>query len=149
MSTLITPSQLKDSFFSDMPEFPSITGPVGSSVNSTIPVGANGSVDTLNGYLSPAPLPNKIYHNRRMHYSNLKRIDPNTFDEVIEKAWVIPFTVDHNLPVSEITARIDIAMDILGLYNYWKINYNDYTITATEKIKVTILDIEKNGTEQS
>lgn len=141
MSTIITASQLKDSYFGDMPDFPSITGPIGSSVNPGIATRANGSIDPT--YISP--LPNKIYHNRREHYSNLKRIDPNTFDEVIEKAWVIPFTVDHNLPVSEITARIDNAMDKLGLYNYWKINYNDYTITATEKIKVTVLDIEKNG----
>ena len=127
MSTPITPSQLKDSYFGDMPEFPSITGPVGFP-----------AVDTTNGYVSTAPLPNKIYHNRREHYSNLKRIDPNTFDEVIEKAWVIPFTVDSNLPVSEITERIDKAMDKIGLYNYWKINYNDYTIIATEKIKAEL-----------
>lgn len=143
MSTLITPSQLKDSYFSDMPEFPSTTGPIGSSVNPGIATRANGSIYPT--YISP--LPNKIYYNRREHYSNLKRIDPNTFDEVIEKAWVIPFTVDSNLPVSEITERIDKAMDKIGLYNYWKINYNDYTIIATEKIKVTVLDIEKNGAE--
>jgi hypothetical protein len=110
-----------------MPEFPSTTGPVGFP-----------AVDTTNGYVSPAPLPNKIYYNKRVHTTNLRRVDPNTFDEVIEKAWVIPFTVDHNLPVSEITARIDTAMDILGLYNYWKINYNDYTIIATEKIKAEL-----------
>ena len=134
MTSIIPPSQLKDSYFGDMPDFPSIIGAVGSSVDPT-----------LNGYVSPAPLPNKIYYNKRVHTTNLRRIDPNTFDEVIEKAWAIPFTVDNNLPVSEITERIDAAMDKIGLYTYWKINYNDYTIIATEKIKVTVLDIEKNG----
>ena len=120
------PSTLKDTYFSDMPDFPQIM---------TTP---NVSVDTVNGRVNPAPFPNKIYHNKRVHTTNLKRIDPNTFNETIEKAWVIPFTVDHNLPVSEITERIDNAMDKLGLYTYWKINYNDYTITATEKIRVEL-----------
>ena len=131
MTSIITPSQLKDSYFADMPDFPSTVG---------FP-----AVDTTNGYASPAPLPNKIYYNKRVHTTNLRRVDPNTFDEVIEKTWVIPFTVDHTLPVSEITERIDTAMDKIGLYNYWKINYNDYTITAVEKLAVTILAIEKNG----
>ena len=131
MTSIIPPSQLKDSYFADMPDFP-----------STVTTRGNGSV---NGYLSPAPLPNKIYYNKRVHTTNLRRIDPNTFDEVIEKTWVIPFTVDHTLPVSEITERIDKAMDKIGLYNYWKINYNDYTITAVEKLAVTILAIDKNG----
>jgi len=126
MTSIIPRSKLKDSFFSDMPAFPHIM---------TTP---NISVDTVNGYVSPAPFPNKIYYNKRVHTTNLRRVDPNTFDEVIEKAWVIPFTVDNNLPVSEITERIDKAMDKIGLYNYWKINYNDYTIIATEKIKAEL-----------
>lgn len=148
MTSIIPPSQLKDSYFGDMPDFPSITGAVGSSVNPGIATRANGSIDTTNGYVNLDQLrthSNKIYYNRRVHTTNLRRIDPNTFDEVIEKTWVIPFTVDHTLPVSEITERIDKAMDKIGLYNYWKINYNDYTITAVEKLAVTILAIDKNG----
>jgi len=116
MTSIIPRSKLKDSFFSDMPNFPSTVG---------FP-----AVDTTNGYLSPAPLPNKIYYNKRVHKQNIKRVDPNTFDEVTEQEWRIPFTVDNNLPVSEITQRIDNAMDKLRLYTYWKINYNDYTISA-------------------
>ena len=112
-----------------MPDFPS-TGAIGSSVNPGITIRANGSADTTNGYLSPAPLPNKIYYNKRVHKQNIKRVDPNTFDEVTEQEWRIPFTVDNNLPVSEITERIDKAMDKIALYTYWKINYNDYTISA-------------------
>jgi len=127
MTSIIPRSQLKDSFFSDMPDFP-----------STVSTQTNGPAGTLNGYVNTAPLPNKIYYNKRVHTTNLKRLDPNTYDEVIEKAWVIPFTVDNNLPVSEITERIDKAMDKLGLYTYWKINYNDYTITATERNKVEL-----------
>ena len=110
------PSTLKDTHFGDVPGFPSIR--------------ANGSVDTLNGYVSPVPFPNKIYYNKRVHKQNIKRVDPNTFDEVTEQEWRIPFTVDNNLPVSEITERIDKAMDKIALYTYWKINYNDYTISA-------------------
>ena len=122
-----------------MPDFPHIMATPNISTRK------NGSIDTTNGYVSPAPVPNRIYYNKRVHTTNLRRVDPNTFDEVIEKAWVIPFTVDNNLPVSEITERIDTAMDKLGLYTYWKINYNDYTITAVEKLAVTILAIDKNG----
>ena len=107
---------LKDSYFSDMPDFPSTR--------------ANGSVDTVNGYVNTTSPLNKIYHNRRAYTQSIKRTDPNTFMEVIEKEWRIPFTVDINLPVSEITERIDTSMDKLGLYTYWKINYNDYTISA-------------------
>jgi hypothetical protein len=102
-----------------MPDFPHIM---------TTP---NISVDTVNGYVNTTLLvPNKIYYNKRVHKQNIKRVDPNTFDEVTEQEWRIPFTVDNNLPVSEITERIDKAMDKLRLYTYWKINYNDYTISA-------------------
>ena len=120
MTSIIPPSKLKDSFFSDMPDFP-----------STVTTRGDISVDTVNGYVNTTLLvPNKIYYNKRVHKQNIKRVDPNTFDEVTEQEWRIPFTVDNNLPVSEITARIDVAMDNLGLYTYWKINYNDYTISA-------------------
>jgi len=111
-----TPSHL-DTHFGDVPGFPSIR--------------ANGSADTLNGYVNTTLLVlNKIYYNKRVHKQNIKRVDPNTFDEVTEQEWRIPFTVDNNLPVSEITERIDKAMDKIALYTYWKINYNDYTISA-------------------
>ena len=112
------PSTLKDTYFSDMPDFPQIM---------TTP---NSSVDTVNGRVSPVPFPNKIYYNKKVHKQNIKRVDPNTFDEVTEQEWRIPFTVDTTLPVSEITERIDNAMDKIALYTYWKINYNDYTISA-------------------
>jgi len=129
MTSIIPPSKLKDSFFSDMPDFPS-TGAIGSSVNPGITTRANGPADTLNGYVNTTPVPNRIYYNKRVHKQNIKRVDPNTFDEVTEQEWRIPFTVDNNLPVSEITERIDTAMDKIALYTYWKINYNDYTISA-------------------
>ena len=119
MTSIIPRSQLKDSFFSDMPDFP-----------STVSTQTNGPAGTLNGYVNTASLLNKIYYNKRVHKQNIKRVDPNTFDEVTEQEWRIPFTVDNNLPVSEITERIDKAMDKLRLYTYWKINYNDYTISA-------------------
>lgn len=132
MSTIITASQLKDSYFADMPDFPSVNGAIGSNANPTLPTRANGSIN-LDQLRTPPP--NKIYFNRRMHVSDTKRVDPNMLDEIIERVWQIPFTVDTNLPVSEITERIDKAMDKLGLYTYWKINYNGYNITAYEKIK--------------
>ena len=111
MTSIITPSQLKDSYFGDMPDFPHIMATPNISVSS-------------------APFPNKIYHNKKVHKQNIRRVDPNTFDEVTEQEWRIPFTVDNNLPVSEITQRIDNAMDKLRLYTYWRICYNDYTISA-------------------
>jgi hypothetical protein len=119
MTSIIPRSQLKDSFFSDMPDFP-----------ATVITRGDISVDTVNGYVNTAPLPNRIYYNRRVHKQNILRVDPNTFDEVTEQEWRIPFTVDNNLPVSEITERIDKAMDKIALYTYRKINYNDYTISA-------------------
>lgn len=103
-----------------MPDFP-----------STVSTQTNGPAGTLNGYVNTTLLVlNKIYYNKRVHKQNIMRVDPNTFDQVTEQEWRIPFTVDNNLPVSEITERIDAAMDKLGLYTYWKINYNDYTISA-------------------
>jgi len=73
-----------------------------------------------------------------VHTASRKRIDPNTYDEITDKLWQIPFTVDTLLPLTEITERIDKAMDKLGLYTNWEINYNDYTITAIEKNKVEL-----------
>ena len=119
MTTIIPRSQLKDSFFSDMPDFP-----------ATVSTQTNGPAGTLNGYVNTTLVPNRIYYNRRVHKQNIRRVDPNTFDEVTEQEWRIPFAVDNNLPVSEITERIDAAMDKLRLYTYWRINYNDYTISA-------------------
>jgi len=47
---------------------------------------ANGSADTLNGYVNTTLLVlNKIYYNKRVHKQNIKRVDPNTFDEVTEQ----------------------------------------------------------------
>jgi len=120
MTTIIPRSQLKDSFFSDVPDFP-----------AAVSTQTNGPADTLNGYVNTTlPVLNRIYYNRRVHKQNILRVDPNTFDEVTEQEWRIPFAVDNNLPVSEITERIDAAMDKLRLYTYWRINYNDYTISA-------------------
>jgi hypothetical protein len=104
-----------------MPDFPSI-------VSNTLLDGLKGSL-SVNGSVTLPGL-NKIFHNKKVHKQNIKRVDPNTFDEVTEQEWRIPFTVDNNLPVSEITERIDKAMDKLRLYTYWRINYNDYTISA-------------------
>jgi len=120
MTSIIPRSQLKDSFFSDVPDFP-----------AAVSTQTNGPADTLNGYVNTTlPVLNRIYYNRRVHKQNILRVDPNTFDEVTEQEWRIPFAVDNNLPVSEITERIDAAMDKLRLYTYWRINYNDYTISA-------------------
>ena len=126
MTSIITPSQLKDSYFSDMPAFPSI-------VSNTLLDGLKGSL-SVNGTVTLPGL-NKIFHNKKVHKQNIKRVDPNTFDEVTEQEWVIPFTVDARLPVSEITQRIDDALDKLRLYTYWRINYNDYTISAFIRVE--------------
>ena len=104
MSTIIPPSQLIDSVFTT------------SNIAGTI------------------RYKNTIYHNKRSFSQTRKWIEPNTFKEVIEREWRIPFSVDNNLPVSEITERIDYAMDKIGLYTYWKINYNDYTISAYVRV---------------
>ena len=89
-----------------------------------------------NGAVAHIPsMANLIFHNKRVHVTNLKRLDANTYEEITERVWEIPFTVDTLIPLVEITQRLDSALDKLGLYTNWKINYNDYNITATEQIR--------------
>ena len=129
MSTILT-----DKYFPDMPKFPDIKATaIGRQQGKTDLTAASFGIVP-----NPMADPNSIYHNKRVHTTNLRRVDPNTYEEVIGKAWVIPFTVDTLLPLTEVTQRIDAALDKLGLYTNWKINYNDYTITAIEKNKVEL-----------
>ena len=117
-----------------MPKFPNIRPTaIGRQLGKTDLTAASFSIVP-----EPAADPNSIYHNKRVHTTNLRRIDTNTHEEVIGKVWVIPFTVDTLLPLTEVTQRIDAALDKLGLYTNWEINYNDYTITAMEKNKVEL-----------
>ena len=127
-------TKLTDVYFDELPKFPSIKpSAIGRQLGKTVFTAASFSIVP-----NPAADPNSIYHNRRVHTTNLKRIDPNTYDEITGKVWVIPFTVDTLLPLTEVTQRIDAALDKLGLYTNWEINYNDYTITAIEKNKVEL-----------
>jgi len=127
-------TKLTDKYFPDMPKFPDIKATAaGRQLGKTDLTAASFSIVP-----DPAADPNSIYHNKRVHTASRKRIDPNTYDEITDKLWQIPFTVDTLLPLTEITERIDKAMDKLGLYTNWEINYNDYTITAVEKIKVEL-----------
>lgn len=108
-----------------MPDFPS-TGAIGSGVNPTPPTRANGSAEI--------PKTNTILFWKRMCIGTNNRTLTPDYD-LLSREWEIPFTVDTSLPVSEITERIDTAMDKLGLYTKWKINYNNYTILALQEIR--------------
>jgi hypothetical protein len=79
-------------------------------------------------------LANLIFHARRVHTTTIQRTDANTYDEITERVWEIPFTVDHSLQLADITQRIDTVMDKLALYTSWHICYNLYIISATEHI---------------
>ena len=116
MSTFIPPSTFKDAYFGDLPDFPSIFG--------------------------AEPNTNSIYHNKRVNTINHKRLNTHTREEITERVWQIPFAADQSISLTQITLRIDRALDKLGLYTYWRICYNDHIITATEHIKVPTMSLD-------
>ena len=111
------------SVFPPMPAFPSIR---------QTPTASWPTVD-INGTLSvQSPQLNKIYFNKKTLIKTEKCYNPNMQQDVIEQIWEIPFSVDVEIPVTELTQRIQRVMIDRKIYRHWDINMNTFLITAKQ-----------------
>ena len=111
------------SVFPPMPAFPTIR---------QTPTASWPSVD-INGTLSvQSPQLNKIYFNKKTLIKTEKCYNPNMQQDVIEQIWEIPFSVDVEAPVTELTQRIQRVMIDRKIYRHWDINMNTFLITAKQ-----------------
>ena len=125
MSTtaIIPPSHLDSQFF-DMPGFPSIR----QTPNASWPSVLDGSTIPAVTYLTL----NKIYFNKKTLKDTVKCYSHNMQHDVLEQIWEIPFSVDVEVPVTELTQRIQRVMTDRKIYRNWDINFNTFLITAKQ-----------------
>jgi len=135
MSTTITSPPL-DSQFRDGPVLPTIRGTptaswpsVDPDVKPTLP-----RTSDVNPHVLPvAPILNKIYFSKKVYNKTLKTYDPNGYADTTRVIWEIPFSVDANESVTELTQRIHAVMTAQKIYRHWDINFNTFTILAVEE----------------
>ena len=137
-----------DSQFSDMPGFPTIRQipnaswpSVDPNVKPTLP--HTSDVKPYVFSTKPGePIPNKIYFSKKVYNQTLKTYDPNGYADTVRVIWEIPFSVDANEPVTELTQKIQAVMTAKKIYRHWDINFSNFTILAVEE--TTELDSIKN-----
>ena len=140
MSTTIIPNIPNDSVFPTMPTFPSIrnTGAVGSAIIAPRQVGGTypptpTTVDSKPFVRRPPPLKiNKIYFNKKRLADTYRELHTKSGPTILH-IWEIPFSCDVDIPVTELTRRIDAAMAKIDSYQAWTIDYSQFIIKATEK----------------
>ncbi len=79
------------------------------------------------------PIPNKIYFSKKVYNQTLKTYDPNGYADTAKVIWEIPFSVDVNEPVTELTQKIHAVMTAKKIYKHWDINFNTFIILAVEE----------------
>ena len=113
MSTTTIPNT---SAFPTMPAFPSIRA----------------QADTVSVTQSPAPELNRIYFNKKQLADTYRELHTDK-SPTIRHIWEIPFSCDADTPVTELTRRIDAAMEKTMSYSDWTIDYSQFIIKAVEK----------------
>jgi hypothetical protein len=63
-----------------------------------------------------------------------KVYDPNGYADTVRVIWEIPFSVDVNEPVTELTQKIQAVMTAKKIYKHWDINFSNFTILASEEL---------------
>ena len=123
-TTTITPNPLlTDSYFNGQPGFPTIR---------QTPTASWPTVDT-NGTLSiQSPQLNKIYFNKKTLLETNKRYDASKYSDITEQIWEIPFSVDVEIPVTELTQRIQRVMIDRKIYRHWDIDFSHFIIVAKQ-----------------
>jgi hypothetical protein len=79
------------------------------------------------------PTLNKIYFSKKVYNQTLKTYDPNGYADTVRVIWEIPFSVDVNEPVTELTQKIQAVMVAKKIYKHWDINFSNFTILAVEE----------------
>ena len=87
----------------------------------------------INGTISvQSPQLNKIYFNKKTLTKTEKCYNPNMQQDVIEQTWEIPFSVDVEVPVTELTQRIQRVMTDKRIYKHWDIDFSHFIIVAKQ-----------------
>ena len=82
--------------------------------------------------LHVAPILNKVYFSKKTLQQTLKRYDASMQKNEICNIWEIPFSVDVNEPVTELTQKIQKVMTDQKIYYHWDINFSNFTILAKQ-----------------
>ena len=97
----------------------------------------NASWPTVEGTLPKPtvkrPVLNKIYFSKKVMTGKHKVYDPNGYADTVRVIWEIPFSVDVNEPVTELTQKIQAVMVSKKIYKHWDINMNTFIILASEE----------------
>jgi len=98
----------------------------------------NASWPTVEGTLPKPtvkrPVLNKVYFSCKALKQTHKTFDPNGQRDIVRKIWEIPFSVDVNEPVTELTQKIQAVMTAKKIYKHWDINFSNFTILASEEL---------------
>ena len=78
------------------------------------------------------PQLNKIYFNKKNLIKTEKCYNANMQQDVIEQIWEIPFSVDVEVPVTELTQRIQRVMTDRKIYRHWDIDFSHFVIVAKQ-----------------
>ena len=112
------------SVFPPMPAFPSIRQT------------PTASWPTVDSNFTPVarfpPQLNKIYFNKKNLIKTEKCYNANMQQDVIEQIWEIPFSVDVEVPVTELTQRIQRVMIDRKIYRHWDIDFSHFIIVAKQ-----------------
>ena len=109
--------------------WPTVDGAVGSSASPLIATRGNGSIPP---HPHPIPVLNKIYFNKKNLIKTEKCYNANMQQDVIEQIWEIPFSVDVEVPVTELTQRIQRVMIDRKIYRHWDIDFSHFIIVAKQ-----------------
>ena len=75
---------------------------------------------------------NKVYFTKKILKESVERYNPNTLQHETAQVWEIPFSVDVNEPVTELTQKIQAVMTAKKIYKHWDINFNTFLIIASQ-----------------
>jgi len=124
-TTTITPNPLlTDSYFGGQPGFPTIR---------QTPTASWPTVDPdFKPVVRRPPQLNKIYFNKKNLIKTEKCYNANMQQDVIEQIWEIPFSVDVEVPVTELTQHIQRVMIDRKIYRHWDIDFSHFIIVAKQ-----------------
>ena len=123
-TTIIPPSHL-DSQFRNGSILPSIRQTSTASWPSVLD-GSNIPV------IPPPPQLNKIYFNKKTLKETVESYNLNNLRNEIAQVWEIPFSVDVEVPVTELTQRIQRVMTDRQIYKHWDIDFSNFVIVAKQ-----------------
>jgi len=86
-----------------------------------------------------SPVLNKVYFTKKELKQTVKRYDHSRCVDVVEEIWEIPFSVDVDEPVTELTQRIQAVMTAKQIYRHWDINFSNFTILAKQEIRSDVV----------